>query len=151
MWAGAISFYVDHVKVVCGNSVSLLQRYIHMDFKRNFSVCCCVVEKHPTLVLVRTTCHSALWLCFSLWLLSCLPGSYQMQCVDTWKQNNCQLTVPKEIDVSSQMLLFFSNIIWSITLLNLSCCCCRWKNMLWLRSLYSWRTLSPPLWSGLQR
>lgn len=43
-----------------------------------------------------------------------------MQCVDTWKQNNCQLTVPKEIDVSSQMLLcslyiapFTTNIVKS--------------------------------------
>lgn len=153
MWVDALCgfFYVHHVNVVYGNSVYLLQRYIHMDFQRNFSVCCCVVEKHPTLVLVITPCHCALSHCFSLWLLSWLPRSYQMQCVDTWKQNNCQLTVPKEIDVSSQMLSFFSNMKWSITSPNLLCWCCRWKNMLWLRNLYSLRTLSPQLWSGLQR
>lgn len=100
-----LEMWVDGV--VYRNSIYLLQRYIHMDFQRNFSVCCCVVEKHPTLVLVRTPCHCALSRCFSLWLLSWLPHFYQMQCVDTWKQNNCQLTVPKEIDVSSQMRLFF--------------------------------------------
>lgn len=110
MWAVPFfyfCFYVNHVNVAYGNSVSLLQRCIHMDFDRNFNICCCVVEKHPTLVLVRTPCHRALSCYFSLWVLSWLPGSSQMQCVDTWKQNNCQLTVPKEIDVSSQMLLFF--------------------------------------------
>lgn len=52
---------------------------------------------------------------------------------------------------SPNAFVFFSNMKWGVTSLNLLCWCCRWKNMLWLRNLYSLRTLSPQLWSGLQR
>lgn len=65
-----------------------------------------VLQLCPSVSLTR--CES-LWIkkkptfLFSLLLFLRPSNTHHLQCVDTWKQSNCQLTVPKEIDVSSKV------------------------------------------------
>lgn len=91
--------------------------HIELKLEEMFYFSVTTVEKKKSLNLLQCrSVHAVLVLshlfllirlfCFSLPLSPRILDCHQLQCVDTWKQSNCQLTVPKEIDVSSQMLLY---------------------------------------------